>query len=225
MISELAITAAGISPFYVGLIALLTRRYESSFWKLLLLFLLSGLTTLPFFGLQWFGYDKAILATLFGPLFSIVLLAFSEELVKSFALLFGRELRKHIYYPIIIGLGFAFFENISYLFGVSFTTSFLVIGFIRLFVGSTAHAVFTTLVAHVMNKGTKHARTLYYLLGILLAGSFHSFFNLLHHWDMSYMTIPLLVVLIVYLHFDHKSFDSVHHRASLSHNPKPLHAH
>ncbi len=199
-------TAGGVLPFYIGLLAIATRQFEAKFLRLFFLFLLSGLSTVPFFGLKWLGIGQPLLSSLYGPLFSIVLLAFAEELAKSIALLFDKEPKKHYYYPFIIGIGFAFFENISYLLGFDFTVGFLIIAIMRLFMGSTAHAVFTTLVAHFLNKGIHKTKGFYYLLGLLVAGSFHSLFNLLHHWEMSYMTIPLLVVLIVYLHFDHGFF-------------------
>ena len=164
--------------------------------------MISGISTLPFFSLLAIGVDQAFLVSLYGPLYSIIILSFSEEFFKSIALWWDKELKKQYYYPIIIGLSFAFFENISYLFGYEFTISFITLATIRLFTGSTAHAIFTTLVAHIMNKGSKGTKTLYYILGLFVAGSFHSFFNLLHHWEMSYLTIPLLVILIIYIHFD-----------------------
>jgi hypothetical protein len=221
MISEIAMTAGGVLPFYLGLLAIATRQFEARFFRLFLLFILSGLSTLPFFGLQWFGIDQSLLSSLYGPLFSIVLLAFAEELSKSIALLFDKEPKKHYYYPFIIGIGFAFFENISYLLGFDFTVGFLIIAVMRLFMGSTAHAVFTTLVSHFLNKGLHKTKGFYYLLGLLVAGSFHSLFNLLHHWEMSYLTIPLLVVLIVYLHFDHGFFSQA---KKLGHHMKTSHA-
>ncbi|MDZ4217324.1 MAG: hypothetical protein U1C97_03360, partial [Candidatus Gracilibacteria bacterium] len=57
-------------------------------------------------------------------------------------------------------------------------------------------------ITHFIQKGTRKTRTWYYLLGLLIAGSCHSLFNLLHHWEMSYLVVPLLIVLIVFLHFD-----------------------
>jgi RsiW-degrading membrane proteinase PrsW (M82 family) len=205
MFFDVAITAGGILPFYLGLLGVLTKEYEEKFSRLLRIFLIAGLTTLPFFGLQYFGIDQGILSSLFGPLFSVVALAFAEELVKSIALLFQKELSRSYSYPIVVGLGFAFFENISYLLGFDFTVAFFMIALFRLFMVSTAHAVFTTLIAHFIHKGTRKTRTLYYLLGLLIAGSAHSLFNLLHVWEMSYLIIPLLVVLIVFLHYDEPS--------------------
>ena len=216
MFFDVAITAGGILPFYLGLLGVLTREYQDKFSRLLRIFLLAGMTTLPFFALQYFGIEKEALNSLFGPLFSIIALAFAEELVKSMALLFNKELRRSYSYPIVVGLGFAFFENISYFLGFDFTFAFLLIALFRLFMVSTAHAVFTTLIEHFLQKGTRKTRTLYYLLGLFIAGSAHSLFNLLNHWEMSYLIIPLLVVLIVYLHYDAPS----HHVQQT-----PIHAH
>lgn len=223
MVFDIAISAGGILPFYLGLLAVATRQFEARFLRLLLLFLLSGLTTLPFFGMRWIGIDQALLGSLYGPLFSFILLAFAEEFAKSIALLFDKELKKHYYYPIIIGVGFAFFENISYLLGFDFSVGFIIIALVRLFMGSTAHAVFTTLVSHFINKGYHKTKGFYYLLGLLIAGSFHSLFNLLHHWEMSYLTIPLLVLLIVYLHFDHLQGNTAPTRRS-SHSLRVAHS-
>lgn len=209
MFFDVAITAGGILPFYLGLISILTREYEERFSRLIRIFFIAGLTTVPFFALRALGIEKEVLGSLFGPLFSIVTLAFAEELVKSVALFFNKELRKSYSYPIVVGLGFAFFENISYFLGFQFTLAFALIALFRLFMVSTAHAVFTTLVEHFIRKGTKKTRTLYYLFGLFIAGSAHSLFNLLHHWEMSYLIIPLLVILIVYLHYDEPS--QVHH--------------
>lgn len=214
-------TAGGVLPFYLGLLAIATRQFEAQFSRLLLLFFFSGLTTLPFFALKWFGIDQSMLISLYGPLFSIGLLAFAEEFFKSIALYFDREPKKHYYYPLIIGIGFAFFENLSYFLGFDFTAGFLIIAIIRLFMGSTAHAVFTTLVSHFLNKGLHKTKGFYYILGLLVAGTFHSLFNLLHHWEMSYLTIPLLVVLIVYLHFDHSLFRQT---KKVTHQLKSAHA-
>lgn len=205
MFFDVAITAGGILPFYLGLIAILTREYDKHYAKLIRLFFMAGAATIPFFVMQYFGIEKELLSSIFGPLFSIVILAFAEELVKSIALYFDKDIKKSYSYPIVVGLGFAFFENISYFLGFSFTLAFVLIAIFRLFTLSTAHAVFTSLVQHFIQKGTKKTKSLYYLLGIFVAGSAHSIFNLLHHWDMSYLIIPLLVILIVYLHYDEPS--------------------
>lgn len=226
MLFELALAAGGIFPFYLGLIAVLNRQYEEKFSKLMRIFLVAGLTTVPFFGMQFLGVDKEVIAALFGPLLAVIVLAFSEELVKSIALLFDKELKKHYYYPILIGLGFAFFENISYLIGFDFSTTFVLVAVIRLFTVSTAHAVFTSLVAHFLNKSSRKTKTLYYLLGVLVAGSFHSVFNLLNHWELSYLIVPLLVLLIVYLHFDEPlSSKKKPAGAHISHALKPITSH
>ena len=202
MLFDLALTAGGLLPFYLSLIAIMTREFEAKFLKLMLLFFVTGLTTIPFFALQYAGVDKEFISSLYGPVIAISVLAFTEELIKSVALFFDKELQKHYYYPILVGLSFAFFENVSYFLGFDFTLAFIMIALVRLFMVSTAHAVFTTLVAHFINKGTHRTKSLYYILGILIAGSFHSLFNLLNHWEMSYLVVPLLLVLIVYLHFD-----------------------
>jgi len=227
MFFELALSALGILPFYMALIAVMTRQYEERFARLMRIFLISGLTTIPFFSLHFFGIDKELLTALFGPLFSVVVLAFTEEIVKSIALYFDKELKRHYFYPILVGLGFAFFENISYFFGFDFTTTFILVAVIRLFTVSTAHAVFTSLVAHFLHKGTKRTKTLYYLMGILIAGSFHSFFNLLNHWELSYLIVPMLVVLIVYLHFDEPLTKQVTSNkvVHVNHTKKPIRAH
>lgn len=202
MLFDVAITAGGILPFYLGLLSILNHEYHERFSRLLRIFLIAGLTTIPFFAMRALGIEQEILSSLFGPLFSIVVLAFAEELVKSIALYFNKELKKTYSYPIVVGLGFAFFENISYFLGFNFTLPFVLISLFRLFMVSTAHAVFTTLIEHFVRKGTKRTKTLYYLLGLLVAGSSHSLFNLLNHWEMSYLIIPLLIILIVYLHYD-----------------------
>ncbi|MGE3278261.1 MAG: PrsW family glutamic-type intramembrane protease [Candidatus Altimarinota bacterium] len=220
MFFDIAITAGGILPFYLGLLGILTKEYEEKFSRLFRIFLMAGLTTVPFFGLRSWGVEKEALDSLFGPLFSIITLAFAEELVKSIALYFDRELRKSYSYPIVVGLGFAFFENISYFLGFDFTVAFLLIALFRLFMVSTAHAVFTSLIQHFIRKGGHKTKTLYYFLGLLIAGSAHSLFNLLHHWEMSYLIIPLLVVLIVFLHFDEPA--SVQSSRSPSHRPARL---
>lgn len=202
LVFDIAITALGILPFYLILIWVLTRGYQQSSLKIFLLFLLSGLTAVPFFFLDFLGFNKEFLNLFLGPLYSIVLLAFLEEVVKSVALLIDRELEKHHYYPLLVGLGFAFFENVSYFFGFELTLTFILISLIRLFVVTSAHALFTALAAHLFKHGLKKMKTLYYVLGILFAGSAHSAFNLLNHWEMSYLIVPLLVILMVYLHED-----------------------
>lgn len=225
MFFDVAITTGGILPFYLGLLGILTKEYEEKFSRLLRIFLMAGLTTVPFFGLRYFGVGNDVLNSLFGPLFSIVTLAFAEELVKSIALVFNKELRRSYTYPIVVGLGFAFFENISYFLGFDFTIAFLLIALFRLFMVSTAHAVFTSLVEHFLRKGTKKTKSLYYLFGLFIAGSAHSLFNLLHHWEMSYLIIPLLVVLIVYLHFDEPLQVQHHAGHSRSTHLAPVRAH
>lgn len=224
MFQNVAIAVGGLLPFYLGLLAIMTRQYQTKFLKLLSLFLVTGLTTVPFFAMQYYGIDKALLSSMFGPLMAISVLAFSEELIKSIALFFDKELKKHYYYPILVGVSFAFFENISYLLGFEFTMAFLLIALVRIFMVSSAHAIFTSLVAHFMNKGSKKTKTLYYLLGLLLAGSSHSLFNLLNHWEMSYLIVPILILIVVFLHFDeplahgtrHSLLTPARHRA-LSH--------
>lgn len=202
MFSDVAITAGGILPFYLAALGVMTRPVQTPYLRLLGLFLMAGLTTVPFFSLRALGVDQSLLSSLIGPLLSIISLAFAEEFVKSVALFFDKELKKHYQYPIIVGLGFAFFENVSYLMGFQLEIAFLVIAFFRLFLLSTAHAVFTTLVAHFMKKGLHRSKSLYYLLGLIVAGSAHSLFNLLHHWEMSYLIVPLLIILILFLHYD-----------------------
>lgn len=224
MVFDIAITAGGILPFYLAALGVMNRSFQAPYFKILGLFLVAGLTTIPFFALRSLGGDQTLLSSLIGPLLSIIVLAFSEEVVKSIALYFDKDIDKHLSYPITIGLGFAFFENLSYLFGFEFTVAFLIIAFFRLFLVSTAHAVFTTIVAHFLSKGLHHSKSLYYLLGVFVAGSAHSLFNLLHHWEMSYLIVPLLIILILFLHYDEPA--PVKARSGLVHQTRRLaHSH
>ena len=89
MLIELAITASGILPFYLGMIAVLTGQYQQAFPRLLGLFFAAGLTTLPFFVIKYAGVDQNVFVSIFGPILAIAVLAFLEELIKSTALFFN----------------------------------------------------------------------------------------------------------------------------------------
>jgi RsiW-degrading membrane proteinase PrsW (M82 family) len=202
MLLDIAISAGTTLPLYLGALLVLTKEYDKKFSKLLRLFFLSTLSTAPLFALKYLQVDSSVFQAMFGPLAAILVLAFVEELLKSLFLFFDKEFTLSYTYPIVIGIGFAFLENVSYFVNLSFSASFVAVVIVRLFLDSTAHAVFTCTIVHFMRKGRRSMRTQYYLLGLLFSGTLHGVFNLLHHFEMNYMAIPLLAIIIYWLHTD-----------------------
>jgi RsiW-degrading membrane proteinase PrsW (M82 family) len=219
MFPRLLLTFAATLPFYLGTIWVVSHSFHTQFKKMVSLFALSTLSTIPLFILAGLGIDKAVLSSVFGPLYSVILLAFMEETFKSLIWFFPKLEKLPKYSKAIaIGLGFAFFENIHYLWDLDFTPAFVLIALFRLLIDSTAHSVFAGIFGAILERGKKKAKTFYYFLALFTSGSAHAIFNLLHHWELSYLTVPFLIVLIYALHEEEEWFPDYavkipHHKA------------
>jgi RsiW-degrading membrane proteinase PrsW (M82 family) len=219
MFTRILITFATTLPFYMGTLFIVSYSFHTQYKRMLSLFALSTLSTVPLFILAGLGIDKIVLTSVFGPLYSVILLAFMEETFKSLIWFFPKLEKLPKYSKAIaIGLGFAFFENIHYLWDFDFTPAFILIALFRLVVDSTAHSVFAAIFGAVLERGKKKAQTFYYFMALFSSGSAHALFNLLHHWELSYLTVPFLILLIYALHeeegwFSEHAVKKPHHKA------------
>lgn len=172
---------------------------------LLLCFLLGMLVTAPGLALQtWvdkLGYSEAgsLWWTFF---FSMVVIGFSEEILKFFAFMvypyrrnFFNEPIDGIVYLVMIGMGFATLENIIYAFRFG-----IEIALIRAFTAVPAHAVFAIIMGYYAGsaKFIPARRNQLLLIGFLLATFIHGLYDFFilqqaYEWLMVGATLVLYV--------------------------------
>lgn len=150
--------------------------------RLLLASFLLGILTIipPFFierNLQPF-FNNGILHT---GIFAFGVVAFSEEICKYFVLRYYCYTRKSfdepldgIVYSVMVSMGFATIENISYVLINGYSTAF-----VRMFLSVPAHATFAIVMGYFVGKAKyDSAKSLRYMItGVLLAVLFHGSFD------------------------------------------------
>jgi ribosomal protein S18 acetylase RimI-like enzyme len=128
-------------------------------------------------GLQQF-FGNSIWST---AIYAFLVVALSEELSKFIVLRYYCYTRKSfdepmdgIVYSVMVSMGFATIENVSYVYSYGYST-----GFIRMFLSVPAHASFAVVMGYFVGKAkfypTKSFR--YMITGIFWAVFFHGFFD------------------------------------------------
>ena len=161
------------------------KQEKEPIWLLLICFLLGMLSTIPAIIIQIRSgisleslADKSYQQKAF---FAFAVVALSEELSKFVMVRFYAYRKKAfddpfdgIVYAVMVGMGFATFENIGYVYQHGFAT-----GVMRMFLSVPAHATFAILMGYFLGfaKFNSGKRSWYMLLAIFWPVFFHGAFD------------------------------------------------
>jgi hypothetical protein len=180
MTAKLFFMALAFLPIYaiivrvIGKNARLTKKQVSGF------FIYGILSAIPFLLLIKVGITASTLKAYLGLTLTIFTLATLEELSKFSAHRFMAKTENKVALYLIVGLGFAYFENVFY-FAKSFdylteSINNLLIVVFRLILASIAHATFTSITGVIWAFGAKEY--LFRFTAILAGSALHYVFNL-----------------------------------------------
>ena len=185
-------------------------------------FLLGGLTAilLVFFNISLTNYLKE--SFFLSPILMVLLLSFLvdgliEEGGKLISFRFGIYHLKHFDEPIdgmiygfILGLGFAFVENIFYAYALTKAPMYLAkeILFLRGFTATLMHFIAGGIIGYyfALAKFRFGGNPLLIFQGFFLAFLFHGFYNTLSRIESPYMFLSLLILLMAIFIFLYRGF-------------------
>ena len=116
-----------------------------------------------------------------------------------------------IVYSVMVGMGFATFENITYVFQYGIQT-----GFLRMFTAVPAHGAFAVLMGYFLGKAkfTHHREISYSIIALLIATFFHGLYD--YFWFISFepgLWIGAIVALLIAVVFSRRAI-RIHQQSS-----------
>jgi RsiW-degrading membrane proteinase PrsW (M82 family) len=213
MVAKLLVISVALLPVYLLLLYLVSRK-RSSFFYALKAFLLGVLSTVPLVVIHEFHLlEISRLHFTIGIVATTLLFAGLEELLKKIAEHLHHKVhkKKEEDVPMVkwmsVGLGFAYLENVVYIAAALEHGDIVTITMLRLFFGTIAHTSFTSL-GGVLSMNVSRS-LMYEVRGFFGASVSHTLFNLFHHYNLTFLTIPLLAFAILAMLFMHKKYRRV----------------
>lgn len=207
MAAKLLVVAISLLPLYCAILYLLSRK-RSSFHYAFKAFLLGCISATPLLILhESHLLDAYALQFRIGVIATTCLIVGMEEVSKTVA----EHCHKHVHkkseevVPILkwvsLGLGFAFIENVIYVAEAVEHGSIGVIA-LRLTFSALTHTTFTSFGGYLSFGVSESLLT--HVRGLLGASASYSAFYLFHHFHVSFLVVPLVALIIVYLFVLHK---------------------
>ena len=201
----LLILAASIPPILIMLFVYYQDKYEKEeIHHLAIAILIGGLSIFPALYLEQTisdHFEIDLLNHLHTFLYSFFGIALVEELMKALFFLlilynrkFFNEPYDGIVYSIFVSMGFALFENCTYVFDFGFTTAL-----VRAFTAVPAHAVFAIILGYYFGRSKFERENRYKLIaiGICLAIVAHGIYDLL---ILQTFSEPLMAVSALFIY-------------------------
>jgi RsiW-degrading membrane proteinase PrsW (M82 family) len=208
MAAKLIFISVALLPLYLLLLYLISRK-KSGIVYALKAFALGIISTVPLVLVHEFHLiEVSRLHFTVGIFLTTLLFAGIEEICKKVAEHFHRRIHKkeEENVPFVkwvsVGLGFAYLENVFYIASALDGGDIVTVTILRLFFGTLAHTSFTSF-GGVLSFGVSRS-LLYELRGFAGASISHTVFNLLHHYHLSFLTIPVLALVLVFFYVLHK---------------------
>jgi len=205
LMTFLLILAAIIPPILVMLFVYYQDKHErEEMHHLALAVFLGGLSIFPALYLEQTiseNFEIDLLNHLHTFLYSFFGIALVEELMKAIFFLnfiynrnFFNEPYDGIVYSLFLSMGFALFENCSYVFDFGFTTAL-----VRAFTAVPAHAVFAIILGYYLGRSKFEKENRYKLIaiGTLLAVIAHGIYDLL---ILQTFSEPLMALSAVFIY-------------------------
>jgi len=190
----------GLSLLFSGGVLLGFKKYFHLTCKMVaLVFSLGAFSTLPFF-LAKYLLTYTVLGTFFqiiqGTVLAYLFLAFLEEINKHQADKQSRKLGKNqkIQLAVLVGLGFAFVENLYYGYTALGEQTFLFFFPLRLILGSSAHALFSGVVGAYEAQADQEKKRYLLPMGLSIAAGCHGLFNYVLYLGLPHLALIVLVV-------------------------------
>ena len=213
MAVKLLVISVALLPVYLLLLYLVSRK-RSGFFYALKAFLLGVLSTIPLVAIHEFHLlEISRLHFTIGIVVTTLLFAGFEELLKKTAEHLHHKIhkKKEEDVPVVkwvsVGLGFAYLENVVYIAAALEQGDIVTITMLRLIFGTLAHTSFTSL-GGMLSMNVSQS-LMYEFRGFFGASVSHTVFNLFHHYHLTFLTIPLLAVVIVGMIMMHKKYRRV----------------
>ncbi len=213
MAVKFLVISIALLPVYLFLLYLVSRK-KSTFFYALKAFVLGILSTVPLVIIHEFHLlEMSRLHFMLGIIVTTFLFATFEELLKKTAEHFHHKIhkKKEEDIPVVkwvsVGLGFAYLENAVYITAALEQGDIVTITMLRLFFGTLAHTSFTSLGGALSMNVSQSL--MYEFRGFFGASVSHTLFNLLHHYHLTFLTIPLLAFAILGVLTIHKKYRRV----------------